>query len=198
MPFYNDIPFLKKMARFSPYVFIVVGALIALLGGYIKIILGVIFAASGKYFSDFVQSRITHLETEKEEAWKNTPPQLDVFLARLEGKSDFVLVIDFENKVPINASWHLTTRGDVIASPFFMGHEEIHPKDETNRLQYKQVINVDRIVDGYLKLNFRYFSIHYKELGSPNTLIGEISREYRFRDGALFHWNETSKECIHE
>ena len=68
MELWNNTTTLEKAATFTPYVFIVLGALVA---------------ASGIYLKDVIEKRIDTLVEATSQERKNTPPEMRVVLARL-------------------------------------------------------------------------------------------------------------------
>ena len=88
MTVWNDANFLAKIATWVPYVFIAMGAAIAMAGLSIK---------------NKVNARVHNLHELEQATFRNTPPAFDVFLARSEPSGRIVIVIETKNMIPFEA-----------------------------------------------------------------------------------------------
>jgi hypothetical protein len=171
--FWNDIGTLERLARWAPYVFIVLGFCVA---------------ASGQFVRSTLDSRIATLKHEAETALKRTSPDLDAYLATSEGTGDLLVVIDLKNRIPIRCHWVIVTENNQVVSGDMMQDYELHPSSDLNR--FKANIDDARIVNQFLELRLRFESIYSSELGYPPSLKGEVIRSYRFEGGHVFSLGE--------
>lgn len=167
---WTDIAALERLARFAPYVFLVLGFIVALFGQLAK---------SG------LESRITTLKAAAVAVFKGTPPKMEAYLADLERTGDLLVVIDAENLVPFRAHWVIVTDKNEIVSGVMLKDLEIHPSEDSKRFSAKADIKQEKVVNEYIELRFRYESMYSAELGNPSELRGEIVRRYRFKGGKL-------------
>ena len=149
MELWNNTTTLEKAATFTPYVFIVLGALVA---------------ASGIYLKGVIEKRIDTLVEATSQERKNTPPEMRVVLgtATSRGKDHpgrTLLEIRCENEIPFNARWLVVTREDRLVSPFMTAPMKIVPEG-TPIFKTPIQINAEKVVDDYIELRFTYDSIH--------------------------------------
>ena len=175
MDLWNNTTTLERAAFFTPYVFIVLGALVA---------------ASGIYLKGVIDKRIVLLDERANQRAMNTPPQIKVRLGTsTSGGDDIVgktlLQITAKNDIEFNANWLVTTRNNTVVSPIMTSQFHVVPS-ATPVIKTPVTINDDRVVDEYIELRFHYQSIHSAELGNPKHLRGEITLPYRYADGRVY------------
>jgi hypothetical protein len=159
---------LARTAKVAPYVFIVLGFIVALAGQYVR---------------STLDARVQQLKVAAEAARKRTPPELDAYLAFGEKSRELLVIIDAKNEIPFKARWILTTANNVSIAGVPLEDVEIHPTNERRRWNSKANIQTDRLVNDYVELRFSYESLYSAELGGPDNLRGEIIRRYRLIDG---------------
>jgi len=102
--FWDNTDALSKLAKSAPYVFIVLGFLLAFFGQYVKTLL---------------DNRIEVIKAKKEAERKNTAPLVDAQLARSQD-GRVVVVIASGNEVPFKANWLIVTEQDHIVTGVMM------------------------------------------------------------------------------
>ena len=176
MEFWNNTTALEKFSAFTPYVFIVLGALIT---------------ATGLYLKAVFDNRIDTLELVAQQAAMNTSPDLNVKLGTavttdgepIPGRT--LLEITPKNDVPFNVRWHVSTREDQLVSGWMTSSIEVVPA-ATPVFKVPIQINADRVVNDYIVLWVGYESIYASEMGTPPHLSGEITLPYRYSDGRVY------------
>ena len=163
MDLWNNTTTLERAAFFTPYVFIVLGALVA---------------TSGIYLKSVIDKRIVRLDESADQRAMNTPPHIQVRLGTATSDGDDIvgrtlLQITAKNDIEFNASWLVTTRNNTVVSPIMTSQFHVVPS-ATPVIKTPVTIN-DRVVDDYIELRFHYQSIHSAELGNPEHLRGEIT-----------------------
>lgn len=114
---------------------------------------------------------------------KDTKPEVRAELALERGQ--FYTLITVDNNVPIQASWVVVTKNNIILGDIMLGEEEIYPTSTRHAWKYRTNIQQDKIADGYLELRFRYHSLYWAEMGKPGRLKGEITKAYSLTGGSL-------------
>ena len=174
MELWNNTTTLAKAALVTPYVFILLGALVA---------------ASGIYLKGVIEKRVATIVDKENKEQKNTPPAMKALIgtAISDGKpipGRTLLQITAENDIEYNASWHVTTRKGTLVSGWMTAKVRMVPT-ATPVFKTPILINADRIVDEYIELTFLYESIHSPELGNPRHLRGQITLPYRYSEGRV-------------
>src|SRR3989442_1499204 len=90
--FWDDVDALRRLSRLAPYLFIVLGFVIALAGQFVR---------------SRLDSRVKDLQDQAEARRRRTPPQLDAFLATSTKSGDLLVVIDAKNLIPFRANWRI-------------------------------------------------------------------------------------------
>lgn len=165
---WNNVEIVAKLAYWAPYVFIVLGFLVAL---------------SGQVARSWLDNRVKTLREAAEWKRRNTPPQLDARLA-ISDKGNIFTVIDAHNLIPFRARWLIVTENDRIVTGFMTQDVEFHPTRETKRWKHKANINLGHVSNDFLELRFGSTSLYAAELGYPEHLRGEIRHKYRLVNGA--------------
>jgi hypothetical protein len=162
----TDIETLQRLAKFVPYVFIVLGFLLAISG-------------------QFVRSRIDdHLKTLEKQADINrklTPPEVDADIALAQDSRKHVIVIKCKNRIPFRADWRINTIKDELVSGLMLHEEEFLPDASRDEFIYNVKLQDDRIREDYLELRWR--SAYYLEMGSPENLRGVLTKRYKLIEG---------------
>jgi hypothetical protein len=175
MNVWSDIATLERAARLAPYVFLVLGFLVALAGQVVK---------------STLEGRIGTLRTVALTDFKRTPPKMVAYLAKSEQTGELLVVIDAENLIPFRAHWAIVTERKAIVAGIMLQDQEIHPSDERRRFSAKAGINQDQIVNEYVELRFGYESLYSSELANPPELRGEIVQRYRLKQGNVYDWDD--------
>ena len=176
MELWNNTTDLERVSAFTPYVFIILGALVA---------------ASGIFLKGIIDQRIDILTEISDQEAKNTPPQIEVKLgSAVESDGQVILgrtllEISPTNDVPFNARWYVSTRDNTLVSAIMTSSVEIVPA-ATPVYKVPVHINSDRVIDEYIMLWLRYESIHAPELGNPPHLRGEITLPFRYAEGRVY------------
>lgn len=165
---WDDLDLLVKVGRWIPYVFIVLGFLVAI---------------SGQFVRGFVDERITQLRQAAELGKKQTPPNLDAQVA-VSDKGSLLVVIDVKNEIPFQSRWLVVTEKDKVVSGLMIQDAEFHPSPSRMQWQHKLNINKEEVVNDYLELRLDYWSVYSAELNHPQQLRGKIIRRYKLVDGA--------------
>ena len=176
MAIWSDIDALGKLARILPYVFI---------------LLGFVVAASGQFFKSIVEARIGELESTALTAHKNTKPIVNAFLGHSARTGKKLLVMDAENDIPFKASWYIATENDVLVSPIMMSQVEIFPTKDNRRFSKEITINSEKVTNEYIELRFSYESVYSSEMNHPPQLHGAVTEKYRFVKGQILRWTDT-------
>ena len=155
------------MARIVPYVFIV---------------LGFIIAVSGQFVQGKISDRVTHLKLKAEDVMKHTPPKVKADILAAEDRS-LVIVIESENLIPFSSRWLIVTENDHVISGVMLGNVEFHPTKENRKWQYKQQVNKAEIVNDFIELRLDYVSLYSAELNHPPALKGKVVRKFKLIDG---------------
>ena len=175
---WNDVTILEKIARFTPYTFIVVGFIVAL---------------SGQFVSSSINSRIKTIKAQVEYEFKRTPPQVEVSLAKSATSGNLLVVIDTNNLVPIKTRWTIVTKKNQVVTGIMLECVEIHPTDKSKRFTSKADINEKKVVDEFIELRFQYESVYFAEVGVQDNLKGSINRQYRLYSGEVYDWKIEKK-----
>ena len=175
MDLWNNTTTLDRAAFFTPYVFIVLGALVA---------------GSGIYLKGVIDRRIIALDEAADHRAMNTPPQITVRLGTATSEGEDIvgrtlLQVTARNDIEFNATWLVTTRNDTVVSPVMTSQFHVVPS-ATPVFKTPVTINDDRVVDEYIELSFRYESVHSAELGNPKHLRGEITLPFRYAEGRVY------------
>lgn len=175
--FWNDIETLGKTARVLPYVLIFIGFIVA---------------ASGQFFKSIIDTRIGKLEAAAQSTYKNTRPLIKPFLGHSATSGKKLLVMDTENAIPFRANWLIVTEKNQLVSPFMTSQKEIFPTEDNKRFSAEITINSEKVLNRYIELRFRYESIYSGELNDPPHLRVEIRKKYRFVNGQILPWIDTT------
>ena len=170
MRIWNDVETLSKIARFLPYV---------------PLIIGFAVAFSGQLLKNVVDGRVAKLKADIEFARKNTSPIVAVRLGHLSSSGEKVIEIDVRNETPFEASWLVTTKNNIVVSPIMTEKTKIVPQKPNNPFLYKITINREKVIENYIELRFQYKSIYSEELGNPDHLSGEHVERYGFVNGRI-------------
>lgn len=170
---WNDTGCLAKLARYTPYIFIALGFLVAGFGQFVK---------------TKIDSRIAGLRKGEEVARKNTPPLMDVTLNRSSRTGKTLLKIAVKNEIPFKASWIVVTKRNQVVSGLLIEKPEIYPTEEKRRFLYEVSINDKKVLDDYIELRFSFESSFFAELNRPAHLRGEIVKKYRYVSGVISAW----------
>jgi len=165
---WNDTETLAKLARWAPYVFIV---------------LGFIVAVGGQFVKSKLDERVKSLEALAEKERRNTPPQLDAQLA-ISDKGNIFTVVDSYNLIPFRARWLVVSEKDHVVSGLMLEDVEFHPSLDTKRWKHKENINLGQVTNAFVELRYHWQSLYYAELGHPEHLHGEVRYRYRLVNGA--------------
>ena len=117
---------------------------------------------------------------EKQE--KLTPPQLDVNMGYSD-KGNLFIVADSKNDVPYKARWVICTKKDEIVSGIMIEDVIFYPKPNKRRMQYKEEIQKDKVIDDYIELRFDYRSVYAEEKSFPDSLSGKVIKKYKMSQG---------------
>lgn len=189
--FWNNTTALERAALLTPYIFIVLGALVAVGGLLLK---GV------------VDKRIGVLDQKADHRSKTTPPEISVKLGTATSEGENIvgrtlLQVTPENDVEFNASWLVTTHNNTVVSAIMTAQFHIVPA-ATPVFRTPVTINDEKVVDEYIELRFRYESVHSAELGNPDHLRGETRLPFRYAHGRVYpptpemldHWRRSLHE----
>ncbi|EHZ7124178.1 hypothetical protein RUX70_004101 [Vibrio vulnificus] len=168
---WNDVEQLTKFVKFIPYVFISLGFVVAL---------------SGQFVKAKVEERIVFLKQDAEIALKNTAPDLDVTLGKYAPTGELVLQITAKNDIPFTSSWHIKTTNNEIVSGIQLEKPVSTPTPEQRIFLFKAVVDVSKIKNNYLELDYFYESKYSAELNQPQNLKGTITRKYFYVNGEVF------------
>ncbi len=174
MTVWNDASLLAKIATWVPYVFIAMGAVIAMAGLSVK---------------NMVDARVHNLHELKQATFRDTPPEFDVFLARSEPSSRIVIVIDTKNMIPFEARWTVLTKNNMLVSGLLLETPEIRPTKPGERISWPVNIHDAKVVDDYLELNFSFQSVYFEIEGRPDHLKGEITKSFTYKNGRISYAN---------
>ena len=174
MTIWNDASFLAKIATWVPYVFIAMGAAIAMAGLSVK---------------NKVDDRVRNLHELEQATLRNTPPEFDVFLARSEPSGRIVIVINTTNLIPFTARWHVLTKNNALVSGLLLETPEIRPTKPGERISWPVTIQDAKVVDDYLELHFSFQSVYFEIEGRPDHLKGEITKFFTYKNGRISYAN---------
>jgi hypothetical protein len=172
---WNDIAFLEKAAKFVPYIFIVLGFLIAFFGQYVR---------------STIESRVKDLKTQIELSRKHTPPLIEAFLAFNRTIGQIVVAVKAQNDIPFKARWVVVTKNNKIISGLMMQDAEFYPSESKQSWSHRVDIPENDVVDNFVELRFTWQSVYFAELGQPNYLQGKLIHSYRLVDGKPAQINE--------
>ncbi|MDE0452915.1 MAG: hypothetical protein OXI90_14270 [Gammaproteobacteria bacterium] len=145
--------------------------------------------AAGIYFKSRIDNRIDYLHEEAEAERKNTPPSVTARLGN-DSSGQLLLEVVCLNDIPIEASWHVQTRGNTLVTGFQTSAVKMVPNESRKRFLSRISIQDERVVDNYLKLVFRYRSAYAPELNNPSHLDGKIMENYRYVNGRVYERKE--------
>jgi len=165
---WNNIETLERIARFIPYIFIILGFFVAF---------------SGQFFQSKIEHRITHLNSQAEEIRKQTCPLLDTHLA-ISDKGNYLVVIESLNLIPFKARWLIATEENKVVSGVMLGEQEIYPTQKNKKWQFKTDIDKNTVRNDYVELRLNYISVYAAELNYPSNLKGRIVKKYKLIEGA--------------
>ena len=168
--YWNDVDFLVKLAKVTPYS---------------SILLGFIVAAGGQFVKARIDSKITELDKIKVAERKKTPPSMDIRLGNSSSTRKPLLELVAKNEIPFTARWLVVTEGDSVVSGIMIEDLEIHPTKEKRRFLIRVPINDEKVRGNYIELRFKFNSLYAAELNDPTYLKGEIVKKYRFLDGFI-------------
>lgn len=165
--FWDNLDLLVKVGRWVPYVFIVLGFLVA---------------ASGQFVRGFVDGRITQLRQQSEDTRKRTPSILDAQLA-ISDKGNLYVVIEAKNQIPFRSRWLVVTEENQVVSGLMTQDAEFYPSPEKMRWQDRLTISKEKIRNDFLELRLDYWSVYAAELNYPEQLMGKITHGYKLING---------------
>jgi hypothetical protein len=136
-------------------------------------VLGIVAALSGVvWWADYALRN--HLVGEQERL-ERTPPALEFVDAKLLGEN-LLVAIKSTNLVPFACHCVCITparnmQGNNIVGGILTQDIEVFPGALTdNILVFEYPIQMDKIVENYLELRFRYYSVYSAKLGNPKEL----------------------------
>ena len=174
---WNDPDLLAKVARAAPYLFIVLGFLVAF---------------SGQYVRDIIETRITTLQEVAERERRNTPAQVSVSAGYGATNDKLLLELEAQNDIPFKVNWYVLTRDNKVASGIPIERIEVVPSATQRRFLFPLQINDDAVVDDYVEIVVNFESAYSAELNHPDHLKGTIRKRYRYSGGKLFPWATVS------
>lgn len=163
-PMWNDIETLQRIAKFTPYVFIVLGFVVAI---------------SGQFVRTRIDERVRTLKTKAEIDRKLTPPDIDADIALALDTKKYAILSKSKNLIPFKASWMALNDKKEVLSGIMLGEEDFVPDASRSEFIYKLEVQEDRIHDNYLELQFRWHSAFFAEMGNPEKLKGAFTKQYR-------------------
>ena len=166
--FWDNPDLLIRVGRWVPYVFIILGFLVA---------------GSGQFVKGLVDGRIAQLRQQSEDTRKRTPPSIDAQLA-VSDKGNLYVVIEAKNQIPLKSRWLVVTEENQVVSGLMIQDAEFHPSQEKKRWQDKLHIDKEKIRNDYLELRMDYRSVYAAELDHPERVTGKIVHKYKLIDGA--------------
>jgi len=123
-----------------------------------------------------------------QEYLKCTPPKIEA-IWEISTSGKHVIEIKSYNNVPFEARWYLANQNGNLLGPLMMGNTQFYPKNSLNRWIDLEMIDSTELIDNYVKFVFKYRSIYYAEMGSPDSLKGNIIHEYRIIDNVPKPWH---------
>ena len=166
---------LARVATYVPYAFLLLGTAVA---------------ASGIYLKSRIDDRVDDLRERASAERKNTPPSLTARLGRNDSSGEILLEVQFTNDIPIEANWHVQTRGNELVTGWQTSPNELVPTEDRKRFLYRVSINNEKVLDHFIELVFRYRSAYSAELNNPPELGGKIFKKYKYMHGRLRHWED--------
>jgi hypothetical protein len=143
-------------------IFTIVGALLAFV------------AALCGLLNRLLDQRKKTLET----AAKKLPPELDVSIKTAEPSGELLVVIEPRNKVPFEYQWLIVTKKDVVVSGIMLDWGKVYPSKLDKKYVFdKAKFSMDRVVDNFVELRFKFRSVYAAEESDPN-LSGKLIRPY--------------------
>ncbi len=112
-----------------------------------------------------------------EEAFKRTPPDIDVGIKTGEEDQEFYVVVEPQNRVPFEFQWLVVTGNNQVISGLQLDWEKIFPDEQYKPMLQRARINLAKVIDDYIELRFHYRSIYADEVGDPK-LCGRLIKRY--------------------
>ncbi|PMN05556.1 hypothetical protein BCT41_07820 [Vibrio splendidus] len=168
---WNEVEGLSKFARWTPYIFISLGFIVAVSGQFIKM---------------KIDQRINVLNEQAEIALKNIPPELDVTLAKYEKTGELVLQVKASNNIPFISSWYVKTFNNEIVSGIQLEKPESYPTNDERTFLFNVSIAKNKIKNHQIELQYTYESIYSSELNNPSHLSSIIIKKYLYIDGNIY------------
>ena len=166
---WGDIDGMAKLARIIPYVFIVLGFLVAM---------------SGQYVQSLVTDHVDTLRQRAEVQMKHTSPSLTADVTLVDS-SNVKIVVAAQNYIPVRANWLFVTKDNQVVSGIMTEKIELHPTAASSKWNHTQSLQLDRVKDGFIELRLDYVSVYSAEVGNPSNLTGRIVRAYQLANGSL-------------
>jgi hypothetical protein len=174
MGFWSNIEAVRWWATWTPYIFIVVGGLIA--GG-------------GRFIGSKFDARVKVLEVAAAKAAelsrRATPPDFDAILA-VNPMIEPMLVITTKNLIPFKAKWLFTYENNTVVDGIIpLGWTEIHPQKVPER--FTSVEQQARVAPGeVIELRLDFESAYAAEVRDAPGLSGRLVRRYRQKADGTF------------
>lgn len=189
---WNDLGFVEKTSKRVTW-FTVVLAFLSGLAGLAAMIqtlskvttwLAVIFA----FLSGITGIMVVVANKRKEaleDAFKRTPPHIEVAIETGKEDEKFYVIIKPRNKVPFECQWLIVTQNNQVISGVPLDWVKIFPNDKYPFFQHCENINLNSVLYNYIELRFSYRSIYAPELKNSN-LSGELIRRYKLSPDKKF------------
>lgn len=195
---WDDTALVTGVAKFIPYLSILLGFLITLSGrllqtssnraSYAFMAVGLVVALLGQLARSKADARVRLLRATQEQVRRRSPPALDASLATSASDGQLVVVLDAKSLTPFRATWTIVTEKDIVVSGIMLQPREIHPTPENRRFTAKANVERALVTNQYLKLQVSYESLYSAELGDPAELGGHISKSFRIDAGGVRPW----------
>jgi hypothetical protein len=118
-----------------------------------------------------LRNRVAKKEAARREKFERTPPILDFVDAKLQ-EQKLIVAIRSTNLVPFSCRWVCVTTANAIVGGIPIGDDvDVFPEplfEKTFVFSYD--LELAKIVDNYLELRFRYYSVHSAKFGNPKEL----------------------------
>ncbi|GEM_PF-2338449 len=166
---WDNLDLLTKISRYLPFVQICAIAVVGLGLHFLKL---------------NIDHKIENLKGAREYQRKLTPPIIEAQLGISE-KGNFYVVVDSKNDTPFKARWCVVTEKDIIVDGVMLEEVQCYPFKQNRHWQYKDHLDKNKVVNGYLELRFDYRSIYFEELGRPKELYGRTIHKYKLVNEVL-------------
>lgn len=164
---WTNIDSLQRIAKYTPYIFIVLGFLVAV---------------SGQFARTKIDDRVKALKEKADIDRKLTPPDFDADIALNLDTNKYVVWVRSRNSIPFKASWWASNTKNEIISGVMLGDAEFFPDDSRLEFSYNLNIQEEKIQENYLELDLRWSSLYYSEMGNRDILKGRLVKKYRLID----------------